>query len=31
VLERAIGLARDLGIRHMADDCTRVLAALDLS
>ncbi|MGO8997177.1 MAG: protein kinase domain-containing protein [Polyangiaceae bacterium] len=28
-LERAIGLARDLGIRHMAEECARVLADLD--
>jgi hypothetical protein len=31
VLERAIRLARDLGIQYMADECTRVLAALDVS
>ncbi len=30
-LERAIALARDLGIQHMADECTRVLADLELS
>jgi hypothetical protein len=29
VLERAIGLAGDLGVRHMADECARVLAELD--
>ncbi len=28
-LERAMSLARDLGIRHMADECARVLAVLD--
>jgi hypothetical protein len=28
-LEHAIALARDLGIRHIADDCARVLGALE--
>jgi hypothetical protein len=30
-LERAISLARDLGIQHVADECARVLAGLELS
>jgi hypothetical protein len=30
-LERAISLARDLGIQHVADECARVLADLELS